>query len=68
MNELWLFLEHGKEKTWTRAFVPRGVHTVKELISYLGRGGKVESDWMEVPERAHFQPRAAGLTVIARLI
>ena len=68
MNELWLFIEHNQYKTWTRADVPRGIETVKELIDYLLRGGQVESEWLDLPDRAHFIPRAAGMTVIASLV
>ena len=68
MNEIWLFIIHGQNNTWTRALVPHNVQTVRDLISYLQRGGKVDSDWMYIPERAKFIiPRAAGLTVLARL-
>lgn len=68
MNEIWLFVEHGKEKIWTRAEVPVGVTTVRALITYLQRGGRVQSSWMEIPERARFVPRALGLTVVATLV
>ncbi|RPJ29168.1 MAG: hypothetical protein EHM33_02000 [Chloroflexi bacterium] len=68
MNDLWLFIEHGRNNTWTRAFVPNGVKTVRDMIGYLQRGGKVLSDWMDIPERAKFIPRAAGMTVLARLV
>ncbi|MCI0551301.1 MAG: hypothetical protein L0287_10120 [Anaerolineae bacterium] len=67
MNELWLFVEHGKQRTWTRAFVPASVATVRDLINYLQRGGQVRSDWMDVPERAKYSARAVSQTVIATL-
>lgn len=68
MNELWLFIEHGNHRTWTRAFIPNSVSTVRDLLNYLQRGGQVRSDWMDVPERAKFISRVLGQTVIANLI
>jgi hypothetical protein len=68
MSDLWLFVEHGKNQTWTRAQVPAGIATPRDLIGYLQRGGRVQSDWMAVPERARFTPRIVGpMTVIATL-
>ena len=57
MNDLWLFIEHGRNNTWTRAFVPNGVKTVRDMITYLQRGGKVISDWMDIPECEVRSPR-----------
>lgn len=67
MNDLWLFIEHGTG-TWTRALIPSGVQSVMDLIRYLQRGGQVVSQWVDLPERAKYQPRNAGFTVIARLL
>jgi hypothetical protein len=67
MKDLWLFIEHGPNKTWTRAAVPAGVQTTRDLVGYLQRGGRVQSDWMEIPERARFLPRVVGPTIIATL-
>lgn len=68
MNDLWLFIEHGSYKTWTRALVPHGITTVRDMLGYLQRGGRVVSNWMDIPDRARFTPRVAGMTVIATLI
>jgi hypothetical protein len=68
VNDLWLFVEHGKNRTWTRADVPRGITTVRDMIGYLQRGGQVYSQWMELPARARFTPRPLGMTVIATLM
>jgi hypothetical protein len=67
MNDLWLFVEHGNNKTWTRADVPHGVATVRDLIGYLQHGGRVDSPWMVLPDRPRFTPRAVGMTIIATL-
>jgi hypothetical protein len=67
MNDLWLFVEHGRNKTWTRADVPVGVLTPRDLIGYLQRGGRVQSLWMDLPDRPRFTPRVVGMTVIATL-
>ena len=67
MTDLWIFVEHSQYHTWTRAIVPRGIETVRELITYLQRGGQIESNWLDLPERAHYVPRAVGMTVIASL-
>lgn len=67
MNELWLFVEHGPNHTWTRADVPAGIVTTRDLIGYLQRGGRVVSHWIDLPDRARFHPRAVGMTVIATL-
>lgn len=66
MNDLWLFIDHNN--IWTRALIPAGIHTARELVNYLQRGGRVVSDWMELPERARFVPRVVGMTVLARLV
>jgi hypothetical protein len=68
MNDLWLFIEWGKYKTWTRAEVPHGITTLRDLVSYLQRGGRVESSWMDLPDRPRFAPRVVGMTVIATLM
>jgi hypothetical protein len=68
MDQLWIFIEHGQHKTWTRAAVPNGIQAVKELINYLQRGGQVESEWIDLPERAKYTLRSAGMTVIATLM
>ena len=68
MNDLWFFVEHGKNKTWTRAAVPAGVVTIRDLLGYLQRGGRIESDWMEIPDRARFVPRVVGTGLIATLL
>lgn len=67
IDELWLFIEWGPNRTWTRALVPPGIATVRDLIGYLQRGGRVRSEWMEIPERSRFLPRPIGMTVIATL-
>jgi len=67
MNDLWLFIEWGRYKTWTRATVPAGITTLRDLMSYLARGGRVESPWMDLPDRSRFAPRSVGMTVIATL-
>ncbi len=67
-DDLWLFIEWGKNNTWTRATVPPGIATLRDLISYLQRGGRVESPWMDLPDRPRFTPRAVGMTVIAALL
>jgi len=67
VNDLWLFVEHGKNKTWTRAQVPHNISTVRDMIVYLQRGGRIESPWMDLPDRARFTPRPVGMTVIATL-
>jgi hypothetical protein len=67
MNDLWLFIEWGKNNTWTRATVPAGVATIRDLLGHLQRGGRVESPWLDLPDRARFTPRAVGMTVIATL-
>ena len=66
MNDLWLFIDHGN--TWTRAAVPAGIQTPRDLVSYLQRGGRVVSDWMDIPARARFVPRVVGMTVLARIM
>lgn len=68
MNELLIFIVHNKGNTWTRAQVPNGIQTVRDLLSYVQRGGKVVSEWMDIHERARFIPRAIGFTVLARLV
>lgn len=67
MNDIWLFIEHSKNKTWTRAHVPAGVASARDLLGYLQRGGRVQSDWMDIPDRVRFIPRTIGKTVIATL-
>lgn len=67
MNDIWLFVEHGHNKTWTRAEVPAGIATPRDLIGYLQRGGRVVSPWIELPDRPRLTPRAIGMTVIATL-
>lgn len=67
MNDLWLFVEHGRNKTWTRAQVPDRMATPRDLVGYLQRGGRVVSSWMDIPDRARFTSRAIGMTVIATL-
>lgn len=66
--DLWFFIEHGKNKTWTRAQVPAGVRSLSDLMGYLQRGGRIESLWMDLPERARFTPRVLGTGVLARLV
>lgn len=68
MNEIWLFIVTNHGNTWTRAAVPAGIQTARELIAYLQRGGRVVSEWIDLPERPRFIPRAAGMTVLARLV
>jgi hypothetical protein len=58
-------IEHGPNRTWTRAHVPAGVTSVPALLAYLQRGGRVESDWLTLPPRVRWQPRPIGMTVIA---
>ena len=65
--DLWLFIEWGENKTWTRADVPRGIVTARDMLGYLQRGGRVESPWLDLPERTRFTPRVIGMTVIAAL-
>lgn len=67
-EDIWLFIEHGRNKTWTRALVPKGIQTIRDLVHYLTRGGRVESPWMEIQPSARFIPRVAGLTVLAQLV
>lgn len=67
-NDLWLFVEHGEFGTWTRANVPHGITTVRDMLSYIQRGGRVLSDWMDIQPSARFIPRVAGMTVLARLV
>jgi len=68
LDRLWLFVEHGKGKTWTRADVPQSIQTVKELINYLQHGGQIQSAWIDLPERVSYAPRAVGMTVIATIV
>lgn len=68
MNELWLFVVHNGGRTWTRAAVPSGIQTARDLIDYLRRGGRVVSAWMDIPERARFSARVIGMTVLARIV
>lgn len=68
MNELWLWIEHGEYKTWTRAEVPAGITSPRDLCAYLQRGGRVESRWIDLPDRPRFAPRSIGMTVIATLV
>lgn len=67
MDELWLFVIHNHGTTWTRAQVPAGVKTVRDLVGYLQKGGRIDSPWMEIPERARFASRVIGETVLALL-
>lgn len=68
-NAPWLWIEHGDYKTWTRADVPAGILTVRDLAGYLQRGGRVESRWMELPDRPRFTTlRAVGQSLIATLL
>lgn len=67
MAEIWFFVEHGPYKTWTRAIPPAGIRTVRDLVVYLQRGGRVESNWMEIPPRARLIPRVVGTGVLATL-
>lgn len=64
----WLFVEHGRNKTWTRALVPAGVRDLRDLLGYLQRGGRVDSPWMEIPDRARFVPRVVGAGILATLV
>ena len=68
MDDLWLFVEHGHNRTWTRASVPAGIATTRDMISYLQRGGRVESPWLDLPDRARFMPRVIGMTIIAKIM
>ena len=66
MTDLWLFVEHGN--TWTRAEVPQGIKTARDLVNYIQRGGRIVSPWMQLPDRVRFAGcRILGLTVLARL-
>jgi hypothetical protein len=67
MNDLWLWIEHGPNRTWTRAQVPDRITTPRDLVGYLQRGGRVESLWMDIPDRARYTPRVVGMSVIAKL-
>lgn len=67
MTDLWLFVVYNNGNTWTRADVPQGIQSVRDLVAYLQRGGRVMSQWMDVPERARFVPRVIGQTVLAQL-
>jgi hypothetical protein len=66
-DDLWLFIEYGKNKTWTRAVVPAGITTIRDLTNYLARGGRVQSPWLDLPDRPRLTPRAIGMTVVATL-
>jgi hypothetical protein len=68
MTDLWFFIEHGKNKTWTRAQVPASIQTIRDLLGYLQRGGRIESPWMDLPDRARFTPRVVGTGLLATLI
>ena len=50
MDDVWLFVEHGQKGSWTRAEVPAGILTPRDMIGYLQRGGRVASPWLEIPE------------------
>ena len=77
MTDLWLFVEHGN--TWTRAEVPQGIKTARDLVNYIQRGGRIVSPWMQLPDRPRFSgcrvlgsdnPHFGvipGMTVLARL-
>jgi hypothetical protein len=75
IGDLWLFVVHGTGNTWTRADVPQGIKSVRDLVGYLQRGGRITSPWIQLPERARFTPRVlgsetsqpAGMTVLAQL-
>ena len=67
ISDVWLFVEHGQNRTWTRAAVPAGVTNTRDLVKYLQRGGRVQSKWMDIPDRARFIPRTVGTSVIAAL-
>ena len=60
-GDLWLFVVHGQNgNTWTRADVPQGINTARDLVAYLQRGGRIASPWIQIPERARFSPRVLG--------
>lgn len=63
----WLFIEHGPQKTWIRAFIPDGIKTVMDLVGYLKRGGQVEAYKLDLPDRPRYSTRIVGSTVIANL-
>jgi hypothetical protein len=67
-SDLWFFVEHGQNRTWTRAQVPAGVTTIRDLMGYLQRGGRIQSPWMDLPDRARFTPRTVGTGVLATLM
>lgn len=67
-SDLWLFVVWNAGRTWTRALVPAGIRTPRELVDYLKRGGKIESSWLYIPERAQFIPRVVEMTVLAQLV
>ncbi len=67
IDDLWLFVEWGPNNTWTRADVPTGLRTTRELVDHIRRGGKIQSQWIDLPDHARFIPRVAGMTVLARL-
>jgi hypothetical protein len=67
MNDIWLFIEHGRGRSWSRAEFPERIQTVRDLILHLQRGGEVDAYNMEIPKRPRFAVRIIGMTVVARL-
>lgn len=68
MTDLWLFVE-WRPGTWTRALIPAGVQTVQDLIAHIQRGGKIISEWIDLPEHAKIKAHQIGksATVLATL-
>ena len=77
MIDLSLFVVHGN--TWTRAEVPQGIKTARDLVSYIQRGGRISARWMLLPDRRRVSGcgvlgsdhppfgEIPGFTVLARL-
>lgn len=68
MDDLWLFVVWNRGQTWTRALIPVGVRTPRELVDYLRHGGEVDPYKLELPPHARFVPRVIGMTVLAQLV
>lgn len=63
----WLFIEHGAQKTWVRAFIPDWIKTVADLVGYLKHGGQVDAYKLDLPDHPRYSTRIAGFTVIANV-
>ena len=66
-NDLWIFIIHNNGRTLTRANVPHGITTLREMIDYIRRGGKIVSNWIDIPDQARFSTHIVGMTVLAKI-